>query len=79
MTRVAFTEFRRNASGLLVRVERGEALVIMRHGRPVAELNPVGPPATRTPAWKKPGLKLALRGGGLAAAIKQERARANVL
>jgi prevent-host-death family protein len=79
MTTVGFTEFRKHASDLLDRVEQGEVLVVLRHGRPVAEIAPVSAPPGRTPAWKRPGLKLVSRGASLSAAIAQERRLEDVL
>ena len=73
MKTVTFTEFRKHASGLLSDVERGEVLVLIRHGRPIAEITPVGAGEAREPAWKRPGLRLAARGTGIARAILQER------
>jgi len=79
MITIPFTEFRRNASGLLSRVEQGEAFLVMRHGRPIAEIGPVTPSAGRVPAWKKPGVRLVSKGGSLSAAVIQERAHERVL
>lgn len=39
MTTVTLTEFRSHASGMLSRVERGETLVVIRHGRPIEEIH----------------------------------------
>ena len=79
MTRVGFTEFRRNASDLLTRVERGEVLVVMRHGRAIAEIAPVVETADHVPAWKRPGLKLVSKGAGLSLAVIEERTRESIL
>lgn len=73
MTTIAFTEFRQHASDMIDRVERGEALRIMRHGRPVAEISPVAQPKPAIPAWKRPGLKLAIKGASLSDIILEER------
>ncbi len=72
MTTVTFTELRNQASGMLSRVERGETLVVMRHGRPIAEVSPMSP-SVRAPSWKKPALRLVTKGGSLSAAILAER------
>ena len=40
MTSVTLTEFRSHASGMLGRVEHGETLAALRHGRPIAEVPP---------------------------------------
>jgi prevent-host-death family protein len=79
MTTVAFTEFRRNASGLLSRVEKGEVLQVVRHGRPIAEITPIAQAELATPAWKKPALRLVTKGASLSAAITQDRADEHVL
>lgn len=72
MTTVTLTEFRSHASGMLNRVERGETLVVIRHGRPIAEVSPISSPAGE-PSWKKPALRLVTKGAGLASAILAER------
>lgn len=51
------SEFRANASAMLDRVERGETVRIMRHGKPVADLVPVQPERRADeppPSWKQP-------------------------
>ena len=72
MTTVTLTEFRSHASGMLSRVERGETLVVIRHGRPVAEVTPVSS-AAGAPSWKRPALRLVTKGAGLSSAILAER------
>ncbi len=73
MKTVNFTEFRRQASELISEVERGETLVVIRHGKPVAEICPfVGEPAD-VPSWRRSGLRLATRGLALSKAILEER------
>ena len=76
MTTVTFTEFRRRASGLLTEVENGDAIVIVRHGKPVAELRPLEPDTSPEPSWRRPGLRLTASGAGLSKAILEERERA---
>ncbi len=76
MKTVTFTEFRKNASELLTDVEDGEVLVVIRHGKPIAEVSPIPSPL---PAWKQPALRLSTKGAELAAAILEERANENVL
>ena len=73
MKTVTFTEFRRHASTLLTEVEQGKSIIIMRHSKPIAELIPYAAGAERLPAWKQPGIKLALAGAELSAAILAER------
>lgn len=78
MKTIAFTEFRRRASKLLSAVEDGETIVILRHGKPIAEIKPVLQ-GDDLPAWKQPGLRLSVKGAGLSSAIVEERERESVL
>lgn len=78
MKTVSFTEFRKQASNLFSEVENGEKILIMRHGKAIAEINPVAS-ASKDPAWKKKGLRLSIKGAGLSSAILEERERENVL
>jgi len=70
---VSFTEFRKNASGLFSDVEKGETLVVMRHGKPIAEILPLQSEVTRSPSWKRPALRLPVKGASLSTAILEER------
>lgn len=78
MKTVTFTEFRKHASHLLSDVEKGEMLVVMRHGRAIAEIKPVSKD-TINPSWRKPGLRLSVKGAQLSTVILEERERENVL
>lgn len=78
MKTVTFTEFRRNASELFSDVERGEVLLIIRHGKPIAEVSPVSS-SDGLPAWKQPALRLASRGMRLSAAILEDRTDEDIL
>ncbi len=73
MKTVSFTEFRKNASDLITKVEKGEIIHILRHGRPVAEISPLQSEELSSPSWKKPALKLSLNGVSLSQAIIEER------
>lgn len=72
MKTVSFTEFRKHASNLLSDVENGEMVVVMRHGKPIAEIKPLSEESKR-PSWKKPGLRLSIKGAQLSSAILEER------
>ncbi len=74
MKTVSFTEFRKNASNLFSDVENGEKLVVMRHGKPIAEIKPLTE-ESKKPSWKKPGLRLSVEGAQLSSAILEERER----
>jgi antitoxin (DNA-binding transcriptional repressor) of toxin-antitoxin stability system len=78
MKTITFTEFRKRDSGVLSDVEKGESFLVLRHGKPVAEISP---PAEHgaTPSWKRPGLRLAAKGASLSTAILAERSREDVL
>ena len=75
MKLVTFTEFRKRASSLITEVEQGEVLLVIRHGRPVAEVIPYTGQNKDKPAWKRPGLRLETQGGPLSEAILEERER----
>ena len=73
MKTVTFTEFRSQASSLFTQVEQGQRFVIIRHGRPIAEMIPYQTPTQSQPAWKRPGIRLQRSGASLSAAILAER------
>jgi antitoxin (DNA-binding transcriptional repressor) of toxin-antitoxin stability system len=58
---------------MLDRVEHGERIVVLRHGRPIAEVSPVADQTGRVPSWRKPALRLVAKGASLSAAIPAER------
>ncbi len=78
MKTVTLTDFRSHASGMLTQVERGETILILRHGRPIAEVSPVADQGTSQPSWKRPALRLSTKGSGLSSAILEERKREGV-
>jgi prevent-host-death family protein len=78
MNTVTLTDFRSHASGMLTRVERGETLVVLRHGRPIAEILPFEQKGSSIPSWKRQALRLSVKGAGLSSAILEERAHENV-
>jgi prevent-host-death family protein len=52
---LSLSDFRARASEMLDRVENGETVRILRHGKAVAELVPVRPDtAAEQPRWKLP-------------------------
>jgi prevent-host-death family protein len=63
MATVNLAQAKAHLSNLLDKVEAGEAIVITRHGRPIARLSPVVPPKvplrslasfrTRMPKWRR--------------------------
>ncbi len=79
MKTVTFTEFRKHASGLFSDVEGGENLLVLRHGKPIAEISPVSPTLEGAPSWKRRGLRLTVKGAALSTAIIEERRGEDVL
>jgi prevent-host-death family protein len=73
MKSVAFTDFRKRASDLLTEVEHGETLILLRRGKPVAEVVPFSDKVQRTPSWKLSGIRLRIQGSDLSSAILEER------
>ena len=78
MKTISFTEFRKHASNVFSSVEKGEVVVILRHGKPIAEIKPVSPEEA-IPSWKKPGIRLSVKGTKLSSAILEEREREDIL
>ena len=55
MHTISLSEFRANASAMIDRVEHGETVRILRHGKPVAELVPAKfSGSEKLPSWKRP-------------------------
>jgi prevent-host-death family protein len=79
MKQVTFTEFRRNAAALFTSVERGEKVLVLRHGKPIAEVVPVAAPQPSTLSWKRPAPALSVAPdsprASLSREILRERAR----
>ena len=73
MKTVSFTDFRKNASGFIAELEHGETLILLRRGKPVAEVIPFSASLQRTPAWKKPVIRLKMQGRDLSSAILEDR------
>jgi prevent-host-death family protein len=73
MKTITFTDFRKKASAFITEVEHGETLVLLRRGKPIAEIVPYSDVDRRTPSWKKPGIRLQIKGSDLSSAILEER------
>lgn len=73
MKTITFTDFRKRASEFITEVQHGETLVLLRHGKPVAEIVPSFDEDRRRPSWKKPGVRLQIPGSDLSSAILEER------
>jgi prevent-host-death family protein len=73
MKTITFTDFRKKASSFITEVEHGETLVLLRRGKPIAEIVPFSDTARQTPSWKRPGIRLQIQGSDLSSAILEER------
>ena len=73
MKTISFTDFRKKASGFIAEVEHGETIILLRRGKPVAEIIPFSDKLQRTPSWKKPGIRLKLKGSDLSSTILEDR------
>ena len=73
MKTISFTDFRKHASNLITEVENGESIILIRHGRPVAEVIPFVEQDLKNPSWKRPGVRLRTNGKDLSSAILEER------
>ena len=73
MKTISFTEFRKNASSLITEVEHGETLILLRRGKPIAEIVPFTDRAVQTPSWKRQRTRLQINGSDLSSAILEER------
>lgn len=79
MKTVTFTEFRKRASAVLSDVEKGETFLVLRHGKPIAEISPPSSEHPVGPSWKRPASRLTIKGACLSATILEERRREDVL
>ena len=73
MRTITFTDFRKKASGFITEVENRETLVLLRRGKPVAEIVPFSDEAPQEPSWKRPGLRSQIKGSDLSSGIMEER------
>jgi antitoxin (DNA-binding transcriptional repressor) of toxin-antitoxin stability system len=72
---VTFTEFRKHASGVFSDVEKGESFLVLRHGKPIAEISPPSAKHGVQLSWKRPRERLTIKGRSLSATILEERGR----
>ena len=73
MRTINFTEFRNKASTILSAVEKGEIMIVMRHGKPIAKITPAENPIEENNLWKKPALRHVVKGISLSSTILEER------
>lgn len=75
MQTVTFTEFRNRASYFFNRIEHGESMMVIRHGRTIAKIAPAEHEKTIL-SWQKPAPILSIKGVSLSEAILKERKEA---
>jgi prevent-host-death family protein len=68
MKTLSFTEFRKNASGILDLVEKGDSVRVLRHGNPIAKIVPAGL-RKANPAWQCAGVRLVAPRASLSRAV----------
>jgi prevent-host-death family protein len=73
MISTSFTEFRKKAASFLDIAENGGTVIITRRGRPVAEIVPPSQ-SPSNPSWKRPALRMKLKGIDLTQEILKDRA-----
>ena len=73
MKTIPVTDFRKNTSSFIDEVEHGETLILIRRGKPVAEIIPFSGRAQKIPAWKQPSARLQIEGSDLSSAILEDR------
>ncbi|MGD9367956.1 MAG: type II toxin-antitoxin system Phd/YefM family antitoxin [Desulfobacteraceae bacterium] len=73
MKTIPVTDFRKNASSFINEVEHGETLILIRRGKPVAEIIPFSGRPQKIPAWKQPSARLQIEGSDLSSAILEDR------
>ncbi len=71
MTTVTFTQFRQHAKTYIDAVQKGDTICISRHGKAVVRL--IQESKAKIPSWKKPALRLKVKGATLSDAIIEER------
>ena len=71
MKTVTVSELRKNVRKYIDCVEDGERVRIIRHGKLIAEIQPVN--GGRSASWRKPGLRLRIPGVSLSRALLEER------
>jgi len=70
---IQFTDFRKNASSFINEVEHGETLILIRRGKPVAEIVPYSGRSQELPAWKQRSARFQIQGRDLSSAILEDR------
>ncbi len=78
MQTVTFSEFRKHAAGFIDRVEHGKEIIITRHTKPVVKIIPYFIEEEAIPSWKKPALRLKIKGASLSKEILKERKESKV-
>lgn len=77
MKTATFTEIRQHAKSYFDYVEQGETVAVIRHGKLIAKIIPITEENLKSPAWKKSGLRLTIKGVSLSKTIMKERQEKN--
>jgi antitoxin (DNA-binding transcriptional repressor) of toxin-antitoxin stability system len=72
MKTLTVTGLRKHISEIMDHVERGERIRVLRQGKAIADIVPADV-REATPAWKRPGLRLVVKGESLTNAVLAER------
>lgn len=71
MKQVAFTELRNHAKEFFDLVENGQAIRVLRNGKPIADIVPIAP---ELPSWKRRNVQpLVLDGISISKLILEDR------
>ncbi|MCX8110065.1 MAG: type II toxin-antitoxin system Phd/YefM family antitoxin [Syntrophorhabdaceae bacterium] len=73
MKTIAITDFRKRASDFITEVEHGETLIVLRRGKPVAEIAPFSEKSQQQPSWKQSLVRFRISGRDLSSTILEER------
>jgi prevent-host-death family protein len=73
MKTILVTDFRKNTASFINEIEHGETIILIRRGKPVAEIIPFSDRHPKKPAWKQPSIRLQIQGSDLSTAILEDR------
>jgi prevent-host-death family protein len=73
MKTILVTDFRKNTASFINEIEHGETIILIRRGKPVAEIIPFSDRHPKKSAWKQPSIRLQIQGSDLSTAILEDR------
>jgi prevent-host-death family protein len=74
MISTSLTEFRKKAASFLDIAENGGAVIITRHGRPIARISPPSE-SLSNPSWERPALRMKMKGIDLTQELLKDRVK----